>query len=128
VAGFSWTCVASGPFSLCPRASGTGSISTTAVDIGAGGTVTFTLTGVLPVTSSGEQANNTVRIVPPPGTVDPDCSPGCDATVSVPISSALPITGPDLMAETSAGTALVAIGGLVLLTTRRRRRRDAADA
>ena len=89
--------------------------------------MTFTLTGVLPVTSSGEQANNTVRIVPPPGTVDQDCSPGCDAAVSVPIS-ALPITGPDLMAETSAGTALVAIGGLVLLTTRRRRRRDAADA
>jgi uncharacterized repeat protein (TIGR01451 family) len=126
VANFSWTCVATAQLSLCPRASGSGSIRTTAVDVAAGGAVTFTLTGVLPVTASGDHANNTVRVVPPPGTVDPGCTPGCEATVVVPISPALPITGPDLMAEAVTGAALVAIGGLLLVTTWRRRRSDAA--
>ena len=66
LAGFTWTCTASAPPSRCARASGSGSIATTAVDIAVGGTVTFRVTGVLPAGSAGT-ANNTVTRHPPGG-------------------------------------------------------------
>jgi uncharacterized repeat protein (TIGR01451 family) len=93
VAGFTWRCDARGRFSRCPRASGAGPIATSAVDVGAGGTVTFRLAGVLPPGSGGGHANNTVRITPPRGAVDPGCTPGCKATVEVPIAPTVPVTG-----------------------------------
>ena len=69
LSGFHWTCAASGTGSRCARASGTGSISKALVDIAAGGTVTFTLTGALSA-GPGSQVVSTVTVLPPPGAVD----------------------------------------------------------
>jgi uncharacterized repeat protein (TIGR01451 family) len=124
-AGFRWTCSASGPRSRCAAASGTGSISTTSAYIAAGGAVTYTLTGEFPANTSG-QVTNSARIVPPPGTTDAGCTPGCSADVTVSWSPVLPETGPDLMPQAGAGAGLVATGGLLLLAGRPRKRRHAA--
>ena len=123
--GFTWRCVASAPPSRCSETSGTGSISDAPVDIAAGGTVTFTLSGILPANASG-QVINTAGVTPGPGAVDPGCTPDCSASVTVPVVPALPVTGPDLLPEAAGGIGLVGLGGLILLTTRRRKRRVAS--
>jgi uncharacterized repeat protein (TIGR01451 family) len=126
-AGFRWTCSASAPPSRCAAPSGTGSISTTSADIAADGAVTYTQTGEFPAGTSG-QVTNSVRIVPPPGTTDAGCTPGCSAAVTVSWSPVLPVTGPDLMPQAGTGACLVATGGLLLLAGRRRKRRPACRA
>jgi hypothetical protein len=85
--GFRWTCAASGTGSRCAKTSGTGSISKALVDVAAGGTVTLKLTGTLPADPGG-QVVNTVTVRPPPGAVDPACTPSCSASVTVPVRSA----------------------------------------
>jgi Domain of unknown function DUF11/Putative Ig domain len=89
LSGFQWTCAASGTGSRCAKASGTGSINKAPVDVAAGGTVTFKLTGTLPA-DMGSQVVNTVTVLPPPGAVDPACTPSCSASVTVPVRSARP--------------------------------------
>jgi uncharacterized repeat protein (TIGR01451 family) len=68
--GVTWTCVAS-PGSSCP-ASGSGAIDA-AVDLPAGGAVTFTLGGTLDPTATGTLAN-TASVAAPPGTIDPSAA------------------------------------------------------
>lgn len=126
LSGFTWTCSASAAPSRCSRASGAGSISDSPVDVAAGGTVTFKVSGLLPADISGDLIND-VTVTPAPGTISPDCTPGCSGSVTVPVGPALPVTGPDLLPEAAAGTGLIALGGLILLPTWRRRRRGAAS-
>jgi uncharacterized repeat protein (TIGR01451 family) len=118
--GFTWACSASGSPSRCYHASGTGRLSGHPVDIAAGGTVTFTLTGILPASSSGQVVND-VRVIPARGTTDSGCTPRCSASVTVTVAPALPVTGPDLLPEAGGGTGLVALGGLILLAAWRRK-------
>jgi uncharacterized repeat protein (TIGR01451 family) len=120
--GFTWACSASAPPSRCSRAAGAGRIGAHPVDIAAGGTVTFRLRGVLPASISGPVVNN-VRVIPAAGATARGCTPSCSASVTVPVSPALPVTGPDLLPQAAGGTGLVALGGLILLTTWRRKRR-----
>lgn len=80
-----WSCVAGN--GSCPAASGAGSLDAT-VDIGAGGTVTFTFTGTVTPQANGV-LTNTAAIVPPPGVVDPDASDNA----AVHANPALPNTG-----------------------------------
>ncbi|MEI7479175.1 MAG: DUF11 domain-containing protein [Actinomycetes bacterium] len=77
---FTWTCAAS-TGSSC-TASGTGSINDT-VNIVAGGTVTYTVTGTVPASLTGDR-KNTVTVTPPAGTTDNGCSPNCKADVTTP--------------------------------------------
>lgn len=114
VPGFTWTCSASRPPSRCPDASGTGPLGGHSVDVAAGGAVTFTLTGILPVTSSGQVVNH-VSVIPAPGATSPGCTPECSASVTVAVIPALPVTGPDLLPEAAGGTGLVGLGGLILI-------------
>lgn len=120
--GFTWHCFASAPPTRCSETSGTGSISDAPVDIAAGGSVTFKLSGFLPGNTGG-QVINTASVTPEPGAVDPGCTPDCSASVTVPVGPALPLTGPDLLPEAAGGTGLTALGGLILLITWRRKRR-----
>ena len=64
--GVTWTCTASAGNS-CP-ASGTGNMNAS-VSLVAGGTATFTLTGTLSASATGE-LRNAATIAPPPGIVD----------------------------------------------------------
>ncbi len=77
---FTWTCVAS-TGSSC-TASGSGNISDT-VTVVAGGTVTYTVTGIAPASLTGDRTN-TVTVTPPSGTTDSGCSPNCKAEVTTP--------------------------------------------
>jgi uncharacterized repeat protein (TIGR01451 family) len=118
--GFTWACSASRPPSRCSHASGTGPLSGHPVDVAAGGTVTFTLTGILPASISGHVVNR-VSVIPAHGATDAGCTPGCSASVTVDVAPALPVTGPDLLPEAGGGTGLVALGGLILLAAWRRK-------
>jgi uncharacterized repeat protein (TIGR01451 family) len=86
---FTWTCHASAG-SFCDRRTGIGSIDTHA-DIAARGHVTYTITGLTPdyITS----AKNTAVAAPPPGSVDPGCTPACSATVNPKIKKHGYLTG-----------------------------------
>jgi len=75
-AGFTWTCTPSTGASC--TATGSGNITGT-VNIPAGGQVTYTVTGTVPVTTTAT-LTNTVTVTPPPGYVDPTCTPNCGAT------------------------------------------------
>ncbi len=79
--GFTWTCVASGAGS-CGAASGSGDVSDTA-DVVAGGTVTYTITGTVPSSTTGSIAN-TARVVSSPDATDTNCSVHCDSLVTTP--------------------------------------------
>jgi uncharacterized repeat protein (TIGR01451 family) len=78
-----WTC--SAVDGTCPAASGVGNIDAL-VDIGPGGTVTFTLTGDVPGGTRGTLVN-AATIVPPPGTEDPvpNNNTGTNYNPSIPI-------------------------------------------
>ncbi|MET7376367.1 DUF11 domain-containing protein, partial [Micromonospora arida] len=80
LAGFTWTCEASAG-STC-TASGTGNINDT-VTVLAGGTVTYTISGTVPSGTTGD-LSNTATLTPPPGAIDPDCTPNCSSTVVTP--------------------------------------------
>ncbi|HEY6942292.1 DUF7507 domain-containing protein [Dokdonella sp.] len=69
ITGATWTCVASGT-AACTIPSGSGSINTT-VDLPAGTSATFTVTGTILPAATGTLAN-TATIAPPVGTTDPD--------------------------------------------------------
>jgi Putative Ig domain/Right handed beta helix region/Domain of unknown function DUF11 len=87
LSGLRWTCAARGTGSRCAKTAGTGSINKALVDVAAGGTVTFKLTGTLPADPGGRVVS-TVTVRPPPGAVDPACTPSCSASVTVPVRSA----------------------------------------
>ncbi|WP_277871163.1 DUF7507 domain-containing protein [Dokdonella fugitiva] len=69
IVGASWTCAATGGAS-CTFPSGVGDINAQ-VDIPAGGSVTFTLTGTVASNASGTLVN-TATVAPPAGTTDAD--------------------------------------------------------
>ncbi len=75
--GVNWTCSASAG-SACP-ASGTGNVAA-AVDLLAGGTVTFILTGTLSTSTTGT-LTNTATVTAPPGVTDP--APGNNSSTDV---------------------------------------------
>ena len=56
-------------------ASGSGDITDT-VDVAAGGTLTYTVTGTAPSSVQTTLAN-TATVTPPPGSTDPNCTPDC---------------------------------------------------
>ncbi|MFC8299530.1 DUF11 domain-containing protein [Micromonospora orduensis] len=123
LAGFTWTCAASAGSSC--TASGTGSIDDT-VTVAAGGTLTYTITGTVPLGTIGD-LTNTATLVPPEGVSDPDCTPNCSASVVLagPLPP-MPVTGSRLTAVMTFGAAAAALGvllvaGLALVRLRTRR-------
>lgn len=85
-AGFTWTCSATSGSSCA--ASGVGSIDDT-VEVAAGGTLTYSVTGTVPANTTGD-LSNTATVTPAQGTSDANCSPDCSATNDDPI--AVPFT------------------------------------
>ena len=97
----SWTCVAAGT-SSCGTPGGTGDVNLTAtVAAGAGNTITISVTGTAP--ASGTIGANTVAIVPPGGTTDPDPGDNTDTVDPVPVT---PIVSID-SASAAEGDAVV---------------------
>jgi uncharacterized repeat protein (TIGR01451 family) len=78
--GFTWICAASAGSTCTP--SGSGDITDT-VTVAAGGTLTYTVTGTVPP-SVQTGLTNTATVTPPPGAIDPSCTPNCAATVTDP--------------------------------------------
>ncbi|QNP74703.1 DUF11 domain-containing protein [Streptomyces roseirectus] len=76
---FGWNCAA-GNGSSCGAGSGSGNISDKPT-IAPGGTITYTLTGTVPASTSGNQTN-TATVTPPTGTTDSNCSSPCTASVT----------------------------------------------
>ncbi len=89
IAGFAWTCVASGG-ATCPNASGSGAIHETAPTFPAGGRLVYTVTATVASNASGNLLN-TVSVEPSAVTTCmPAGSPApCDATATVTV-----VTGP----------------------------------
>ena len=104
IAGVAWTCVASAG-SVCGAASGVGNINTT-VDLLSGGTATFTLSGTVSASTTGNLVN-TATVTAPAGTTDP--TPGnnsaTDTDTPNPIAD-LAITKTDGSATYTAGNAI----------------------
>ena len=86
-AGFTWTCHPSTASSSCTP-TGSGDIVDT-VTVAAGGSVTYSVTGIVPPSSSAALIN-TATASPPPGTTDPGCSPNCSASAT---TAADPVVG-----------------------------------
>jgi uncharacterized repeat protein (TIGR01451 family) len=86
-AGFTWTCSATAGSSCA--ASGSGDVndapsgSYPGPSVAPGGTLTYTVTGTVPLATSGS-LSNTATVTPPTGTQDPECTPSCSATTSTP--------------------------------------------
>ena len=78
-AGFTWTCNATAP-NACGAASGSGDIATT-VNLVAGGTATFSLTGTVPSSTTGS-LTNTATITSPASTPDPNLSNNTASTTN----------------------------------------------
>ncbi len=76
--GVTWTCAASSG-SFC-TASGTGAVSDT-VDLAVNGTLTYTITGNIPIGTSST-LTSTATAAPPAGATDANCSPNCSATAN----------------------------------------------
>lgn len=75
--GIPWTCKASAG-SACPAPTGRGDISGVKVDVAAKGTVTFTVSCLLPLIAKGSQ-EATATIAPPAGATDSNCPVKCTA-------------------------------------------------
>src|SRR6185437_11424198 len=75
-AGFTWTCTPS-TGATC-TATGSGNVTDT-VTIPSGGHLVYAVTGTVPTGQKGA-LNNTVTVTPPPGYVDPACTPNCSTT------------------------------------------------
>jgi uncharacterized repeat protein (TIGR01451 family) len=79
-AGFTWTCLAAGDSDCKP--SGSGDISDgpsgsyQGPRVSPGGSLTYTVTGTVPASTSGA-LTNTATVTPQPGTDDPGCTPSC---------------------------------------------------
>src|SRR6266545_2262929 len=69
--GYTWTCSTTAP-NACGAPSGTGNIATT-VDLVAGGTAIFILSGTVPSSTTGS-LTNTATVTVPPGMPDPNSS------------------------------------------------------
>ena len=69
LSGFGWVCAIAAP-NTCGATSGTGSIHTT-VDLAAGASATYTISGTVPSGTTGS-LGNTATVTPPPGTTDPN--------------------------------------------------------
>jgi uncharacterized repeat protein (TIGR01451 family) len=78
--GFTWTCVPSSG-SFC-TSSGSGSVDDT-VDLEAGGTLTYTLTGTVPTGATGTLSNS-LTVTPPASASDTGCDPDCTTTTNDP--------------------------------------------
>ena len=89
LSGVTWTCTASN--GACGAASGSGNIATT-VDLGVGGSATFTVTATLASNLNGGTLANTVTVAAPAGTTDPVATNN-SATDSDLIATPLPSLG-----------------------------------
>jgi uncharacterized repeat protein (TIGR01451 family) len=69
LSGFTWTCAPSSGGGACSVPSGQ-SLIDTFVDVPAGGSVVFTVTGTVPASLTGG-LTNTASVTPPPGVTDP---------------------------------------------------------
>ena len=108
ITGVTWTCAASAGNS-CP-ASGTGSISTSAVNLMKGGTATFTVQGTVSPSGSGS-LSNTATVAVPAGFTDP-VSGNNSATDTDTVGAAL--SPPDV--AKGFGTSPIVVGQTSLLT------------
>ncbi|MET8982596.1 glycine-rich protein [Streptomyces sp. NPDC004539] len=75
---FGWNCAASNG-SSCGSGSGSGNISDKP-SVAPGGTITYTISGTVPATTSGNQTNS-ATVTPGTGTTDAGCSPSCTSSV-----------------------------------------------
>lgn len=105
--GFEWTCTPE-PGASCTPAAGIGSIAALAT-IPAGGSVTLTLFGNVPLDQTAAIAN-TISVTPPPGTTDP--TPG-DNTAT---DTNLPVPLADIQVAKSVDNASAAVGEQVTFT------------
>ncbi|PWG08744.1 hypothetical protein DF268_36280 [Streptomyces sp. V2] len=76
--GFGWNCAATNG-SSCGAASGSGNISDRP-SVAPGGTITYTISGTVPASTSGNQTNS-ATVTPGSGTTDSGCSPSCTSSV-----------------------------------------------
>ncbi|WP_143569264.1 glycine-rich protein [Streptomyces acidiscabies] len=75
---FGWNCAASNG-SSCGAASGSGNISDKP-SVAPGGTITYTISGTVPASTSGNQTNS-ATVTPGSGSTDSGCSPSCTSSV-----------------------------------------------
>ncbi len=135
--GFSWTCVAT-PGSMCTP-SGSGNIDDT-VTVGAGGALTYTISGIVPLGTTGT-IDNTATVTPSPASTDATCHPACSVTNSDPPSPPatkttttaarvstshlkLAFTGANVTLSVTWALMVIGAGVLVLLIGRLGRRRQ----
>jgi uncharacterized repeat protein (TIGR01451 family) len=101
--GANWTCAASAG-SSCPP-SGSGAIDQS-VDLRAGGTATFTLTGTIELTATGTLVN-TASMAAPPGVIDPSAADNSATdTDTLTILADLSVTNTDGLASAVPGEAV----------------------
>jgi uncharacterized repeat protein (TIGR01451 family) len=113
-AGFIWTCVAT-IGSTCGAPSGGTPLHDTPT-IAAGGSVTYTVTGIVPVGTTGV-LTNTVTADPPPGASDPGCDPNCTATNVNPTPATLAtVASPTVTSPTVASPTTLALTGASLIS------------
>ncbi len=99
ITGVAWTCAGT-----CGAASGTGSINTT-VDLAAGASAVFTLTGTVAADATGS-VSNTANVAAPVGTVDPNLANNSATDVDSLRSADLGITKTDGQTTVTPGAAV----------------------
>ena len=98
IAGFSWTCSATGAGS-CLRANGVGDIDSL-ISLPSGAQATFTVSGIVPSGTFGRLSNSAI-VTPPPGLVDPVMpnNSATDQTVLTTTAAQVSVSGRVLTAD-----------------------------
>jgi uncharacterized repeat protein (TIGR01451 family) len=120
LAGFGWTCTASGAGASCATASGTGDIDAL-VTLPAGTSATFTLSGSVPAGTTGTLVN-TATVTPPLGVTDPvpgNNSSVANTTMALP-ATAIPVLSPTTLAWLALMLGLATAMSLAERTDRKR--------
>jgi uncharacterized repeat protein (TIGR01451 family) len=91
VTNVSWTCAVTTGVGSCGSASGTGNAINTTVNLNAGASATYTITGTVALNATGT-LDNVANIAPPPDVTDPNQGNN-QAQTSTPIAPAGPLLG-----------------------------------
>jgi uncharacterized repeat protein (TIGR01451 family) len=118
-----WRCRATAAPSKCLRRSGAGIIETRA-DIAAGGSVTYTVTGTVPLGPARSPARAGTRPGAAAGrpAAGPACTAGCSPQAAAQPASAASVPGDDYLLDLAAGLWTLLIGAMVLLIRGTRRK------
>ena len=109
ITGVTWTCSASAG-SACGAPAGVGNAISATYNILEGGTVTYTVTGIAPLSGTPDVLSNTATVALPPAVADTDPSNNT-STAQIPIAVAeLSLT------KSSDGTADLAVGNVINYT------------